>query len=481
MAKRIMEEFTISEISAVDRPAQKGAKMTIMKRDDHDDPYWKRDFTQEQREEAAERGEAMPDGSYPIENKGDLKNAIRAYGRADDKEAVKRHIIRRARALDAVDMLPDDWEVKKFDEAIDTIAKRWIDPADGAKPFSEFLEASLDHRRYYEVMEEAGPVINALDNSLRSIAGDTDMETSAKQTAMRESVEEFMAKIREAMPKIEEDIAEAITDLGKRSDAGAAAGDHIGKKENPMSDDAKTVADLKKQVADLTKPEDLKKALDRVLEFATKAEADKADAEAIAKMSAEEREHMERLDEKARKEFMAMTPEDRKKTVSKATEADEVVYKAADGTEFRKSDDPRMVAMAKRADEAEKIAKAERDAREMSDLRKRAADEYGHLPGDVDAKANVLKAMNGIDEEARKSLDAMLKAGEKLAKAGFGMMGSLDGSTADSSSPEAQIDKRAKEIQKAESVTFAKAYEKALEENPELYAQITTPKAPAPQ
>ena len=34
MTKKIMQEFRIDEISFVDRPAQKGAKMTIMKRDD---------------------------------------------------------------------------------------------------------------------------------------------------------------------------------------------------------------------------------------------------------------------------------------------------------------------------------------------------------------------------------------------------------------------------------------------------------------
>jgi hypothetical protein len=34
MAKRIMRKFKIDHISAVDRPAQEGAIMTLMKRDD---------------------------------------------------------------------------------------------------------------------------------------------------------------------------------------------------------------------------------------------------------------------------------------------------------------------------------------------------------------------------------------------------------------------------------------------------------------
>ena len=51
----------------------------------------------------------MDDGSYPIHDKADLKRAIQAYGRAKDKAATKRHIIKRARALGATDMLPEGW------------------------------------------------------------------------------------------------------------------------------------------------------------------------------------------------------------------------------------------------------------------------------------------------------------------------------------------------------------------------------------
>lgn len=69
----------------------------------------KRSFTAAERREAASAGTAMKDGSYPIENKDDLDNAIRAFGRAKNKPATKRHIIRRAKALGATDKLPEDW------------------------------------------------------------------------------------------------------------------------------------------------------------------------------------------------------------------------------------------------------------------------------------------------------------------------------------------------------------------------------------
>lgn len=70
----------------------------------------KRAFPMERREELAKEGMAMPDGSFPIVTVADLKNAIMAYGRAKDKPAAKRHIMKRARALDAWDQIPDDWK-----------------------------------------------------------------------------------------------------------------------------------------------------------------------------------------------------------------------------------------------------------------------------------------------------------------------------------------------------------------------------------
>jgi hypothetical protein len=63
----------------------------------------------EQRRRLAERGEALPDGSFPIRNKEDLRDAIQSYGRANDKAEAKRWIKRRARELDAEGELPDDW------------------------------------------------------------------------------------------------------------------------------------------------------------------------------------------------------------------------------------------------------------------------------------------------------------------------------------------------------------------------------------
>ncbi len=69
----------------------------------------KRAFSDEQRGEMAGAGQALPDGSYPIESEGDLKNAIQAFGRATDKTAAKRHIMKRATALGLTKLIPANW------------------------------------------------------------------------------------------------------------------------------------------------------------------------------------------------------------------------------------------------------------------------------------------------------------------------------------------------------------------------------------
>jgi len=112
MSRRIMRAFKMAEISAVDFPAQVGARATILKRDDSE-PYWKRDFTQEQRDRAASSGAALPDGSFPIQNGSDLENAIHAIGRAKDPAKAKAHIIARAKTLGLTSKLPDGWTTSK--------------------------------------------------------------------------------------------------------------------------------------------------------------------------------------------------------------------------------------------------------------------------------------------------------------------------------------------------------------------------------
>ncbi len=69
-------------------------------------------ISEEERGTLAEKGYAMPDGAYPIRNTEDLKNAIKAFGRAKESERaqVRRHIMKRARQLKAGDLIPEQWK-----------------------------------------------------------------------------------------------------------------------------------------------------------------------------------------------------------------------------------------------------------------------------------------------------------------------------------------------------------------------------------
>ena len=73
--------------------------------------------SKQSRDDAADKGQALSDGSYPIRNEADLKNAISAFGRSkeSDRAKVRRHIIKRARALGKYDLVPEDW--KNADQA----------------------------------------------------------------------------------------------------------------------------------------------------------------------------------------------------------------------------------------------------------------------------------------------------------------------------------------------------------------------------
>lgn len=70
------------------------------------------DYSKKQRETDAKKGLALPDGSYPIRNVKDLKNAVKAYGRAPSSKRsdVRKHIKKRANALNRKDLIPADWK-----------------------------------------------------------------------------------------------------------------------------------------------------------------------------------------------------------------------------------------------------------------------------------------------------------------------------------------------------------------------------------
>lgn len=85
-------------------------------------------ISMKKRKKLAEEGKALPDGSYPISNESDLRNAIQAYGRSkpSKRALVRRHIMKRARGLGKADLIPDQWKTAGLidDDVVDNIQAR---------------------------------------------------------------------------------------------------------------------------------------------------------------------------------------------------------------------------------------------------------------------------------------------------------------------------------------------------------------------
>jgi hypothetical protein len=350
-----MRKFRIGELAAVDSPAQEGARALLMKRAEPDndaltihmslEELAKRTFSVEQRRQLAAQGQALPDGSFPIVNRGDLSNAIQAFGRAANKARAARHIKRRARALGAENMLPEEGLLAK------------ADPAEGDGTMPE---------------DKTAKELEAAQNEVTELKGQL-----ARATAVAE------------LP-------------------------------------------------------DVQKAL-------------------FAKM-----------DEAGQTAYLALKPEERQAQVDKAAEANPVVYTDADGNEYRKTDDPRQVALAKRNDALAKQLADSEAARETAEFAKRADDEMGHYPKDTAVRAAIVKAVQGIsDEETRKAAFEALKAGDEALAKRFVQIGHED-ATLEVGGAESQLNKLAEDYAKANSVGFEVAYAKVLEtpEGGKLYTEI---------
>lgn len=211
MTRRILQALRVDKIAAVDRPCQEHAVCTILKRD----------YSADARDKMAEQGHAMSDGSYPIKNKADLKNAVQSVGRAKSYAAAKKHIISRARAMGAVDMLPEDWGVKKNLPLADRIAKNIFvipmngngedDDDDAAVDFQEALEEKMECMAACDENEKLHPYFCALKDSIISIALDDTLDGPERLLRIRDSVGQFLDTIQSLYPDMPNTIDTAMT------------------------------------------------------------------------------------------------------------------------------------------------------------------------------------------------------------------------------------------------------------------------------
>lgn len=101
--ERELKEYNLRKALAVEVDFEKSLE----------DAIYKAEFDTEERKKLAKEHKAMPDGSYPIRNASDLRNAIQAFGRAKDPDKTKRWIKRRAKELGLEKELPEHWTKEK--------------------------------------------------------------------------------------------------------------------------------------------------------------------------------------------------------------------------------------------------------------------------------------------------------------------------------------------------------------------------------
>lgn len=218
----------------------------------------------------------------------------------------------------------------------------------------------------------------------------------------------------------------------------------------------KRAEDNDKEKEIMTAEEIAKAKADHEAEVA-KLKADLALAKSVGELTDAQKAHYAGLDEADKAKFLKAKPAEREAQLAKAKESDPVVYTDLDGVEYRKSDDARLVAAAKRADSSLKAARLSEERAQASELQKRAEVLLKNLPGEINVKTALLKAVDGIQEEAvrTKVLDLLKVNGEKLAEA-FKERGTSTGKVADND-PNTRLEALAKKYAADNKVDMVKA------------------------
>lgn len=364
--RRIMRALKINEISAVDFPAQQGAQVAIMKRDDE---------------------------------------------KPSEQESLDKRAALTTETAGHTHLLIIDREM-----------------GDGARPAG--MTSYVDGHEHPWIMDAMGNV------EIGEADGHTHEMGTLSTTAER-AQELLMQKQEEA------------TGRGRRRRT----------QEENVTDDAKKVDELTTKMADLEKQ--LKKS------------------EAFGALPDTHKAYYNGLDDAAKDAFLAKSAEEQTAEVTEvakaAAEANAVVYKDRLGQEYRKNDDPRLVAMAKQNDiDAKKTAETQ-EALNKANYEKRANAELSHFPGTTETKIEILKQIDGIeDKEKREEAFKSLRAQNAALSPAFTVVGESvvkndNGEPMSKQDAEEGLAELAKGIESKEGISYVDAYSKAATQRPDLY------------
>lgn len=185
-------------------------------------------------------------------------------------------------------------------------------------------------------------------------------------------------------------------------------------------------------------------------------------AEKALALSPSERELFNKMDAKAQDSFLDSTPEARLAEVQKAKDSNPIVYTDGKGREFRKSDDPRLVEMAKDADEERKARLKSDELAKLQRITKRAG-ELSRLPGESADHVLLVEAVEKLDTpEQREKVNALLNTLNSEFGKAFTKVGTSATPTG-STTAEDKLEALTKAVMEKEpTLTRAQAYAKAL-------------------
>jgi hypothetical protein len=130
-------------------------------------------------------------------------------------------------------------------------------------------------------------------------------------------------------------------------------------------------------------------------------------------------------------------------------------YIEVEGERIAKSTIPAAILKSLEAKDAEIRKAAEEKAQE--DLRKRAGETFPNLKGTLDERGALLKSLEGMSEDVRKSVMESLKAADQAMAKAYGEEGTSPAAD-DKSDPETSLNKMVDEYAKANEMSFYKAY-----------------------
>ena len=212
-------------------------------------------ISRKMREKLAGEKKALPDGSFPIRNVSDLRNAVQAYGRSKPgkRGLVRRHIVKRARQLEKTDLIPENWrEASDSDSMVASLRERIAivesviatGVSTNSSEFSKKSEEILSSFAEVEITEKdlKGLTDEELDLLKKEVKGKKQADAERAKYTPKTQPRDAAGKFRQVLARLKLDLGDSGADAalkkieqvenldntGNYAGAAKAAGDLLG-------------------------------------------------------------------------------------------------------------------------------------------------------------------------------------------------------------------------------------------------------------